>query len=93
METKTVFPGIDMKGVNDNLVNFMRSSLEATYKAVNTAQDMGIQIYKNVLESGKQFQTELTKMVDVMVENTKKGTEEYKRICEEGLKTVENIYS
>jgi len=94
METKTVvFPGIDVKGINDNLVHFMRSSLDATYKAVNMTQDIGIQIFKNVLESGKQIQTEMTKIVDVMAENTKKGTEEYKRICEEGLKTVESIYS
>ena len=93
METKTAFPGIDIKGINDNLVHFMRSSLDATYKAVNTTQDIGIQIFKNALESGKQVQAEMTKIVDVMVENSKKGTEEYKRICEEGLRTVENIYS
>ena len=93
MEAKTVFPGVDVKGINDNFVHFMRSSLDATYKAVNMTQDIGIQIFKNVLEAGRQIQTEMTKIVDVVVENTKKGTEEYKRICEEGLKTVENIYS
>jgi transposase len=93
METKTAFPGIDIKAINDNFVHFMRSSLDATYKAASMTQDIGIQIFKNVLESGKQIQTEMTKIVDVMVENTKKGTEEYKRVCEEGLKTVENIYS
>jgi len=93
MEAKTAFTGVDVKGINDNFVHFMRSSLDATYKAVNMTQDIGIQIFKNVLESGRQIQTEMTKIVDVAVENAKKGTEEYKRICEEGLKTVENIYS
>jgi len=93
METKTAFPGIDIKGINDNFVHLMRSSLDASYKAVNMTQDIGIQIFKNILESGKQIQAEMTKIVDVMVENTKKGAEEYKRICEEGLKTVESIYS
>lgn len=93
METKAAFPSIDIKGINDNFVHLMRSSLDATYKAVNMTQDIGTQIFKNILESGKQIQTEMTKIVDVMVENTKKGTEEYKRICEEGLKTVESIYS
>ncbi|HXX53570.1 MAG TPA: hypothetical protein VEI28_03260 [Thermodesulfovibrionales bacterium] len=94
METKTVeFPGIDMKGINENLVHFVRFSLDATYNAVSMTQDIGIQIYKNAFESGKQIQAEMTKIVDVVAENAKKGTEEYRRICEQSLKTVEKIYS
>ena len=90
MDVKTDF---DPKNVGKDILRFMKSSFDATFDNAAKIQDLNERMLKNVIEVGKEMQADAVKMVDVLSENAKKGRDEYRKVLEEGLKRVEEIYT
>jgi hypothetical protein len=67
----------------------MKSSFDLTFGTVTKVQDLNERILKEAVQLGKEVQADALKMTEELIEKTKKGRNEYRKLVEEGFKKVE----
>ena len=91
MNTKTAFPGFETLNVSENALKVMKYSLDTTFESIAKAQEFSDMIIKETINTNKQMQANAEKIVSEWIENGKKGLDDYKKVVEEGYKTLEGL--
>lgn len=83
--------GYDPGKMCGDFCKFMKSSFDTTFDNVVKMQDLNEKMLKDMLEKGKDMQSESVKMVNEFLENAKKGRDEYKKVMEDGFKKMDQM--
>lgn len=84
---KAGFAGFDPNTVSEEVIKFMKSSFDATFDNVVKIQDLNEKILRDMIEKGKEIQSDALAMVNDFIENANKGRNEYRKVMEDGFKT------
>ncbi len=85
------FAGFDPKTVSEDVLKMMKLSFDTTFDNMVKIQDLNDKILKDMLKKSSEVQTDAVKMVNDFIENAKKGRDEYRKIIEDGYKSVSEI--
>jgi len=94
MEEKGIFGGIgglDPSMMTDDVLKLIRFSFDVAFDNVVKVQDFNVKILKDMLEKGKDVQSDTVKVVSEFIESARKGREEYKKMITEGLDKVGEV--
>lgn len=87
--TKKMFEGFDPTNVSTDVMKVMKSSFDLTFGTVTKVQELNERILKEAVQLGKEMQADALKMTEELIEKTKKGRNDYRKLVEEGFKKVE----
>jgi len=91
IDEKMVFGGIDPKTAGTETLKLTKTFFETAYSNIIKVQDLNEKIVKDMIEVGKEMQTDALKMVDLYLGNAKKGRDQYKKAVEESFKRAEEV--
>lgn len=91
METKTGFANFDTENMNENVLKMMKFSLDTTFDSVTKVQEFNDKIIKDMIKTNKQINADTEKIVGELIEEGKKGWDEYRKVVEEGYKKFEGL--
>jgi hypothetical protein len=95
MNQKTVldmgFAGYDFKKVSDDVVKFVRFSFDTAYQNMVKIQDLQEKVVRETLTLGKDIQADAVKVMDRMIEDGKKGREDFKKMVEDGFSKAAEV--
>lgn len=76
----------------DELVSFMRRSLDTTMSTLSTYQEQGEKILHMLLDQGVVAQQEGRKMLTEWLEMGRKGRDDYKRLMTQNLEKISDFF-
>jgi len=88
MEGKGILGGIDPSVMTEDVLKLIRFSFDMAYDNVVKVQDFNVKILRDMLEKGKDVQSDTVKVVSEFIESVRKGRDEYKKMITEGLDKV-----
>jgi hypothetical protein len=91
MEEKGIFGGIDPSMMTEDVLKLIRFSFDVAFDNVVKVQDFNVKILRDMLEKGKDVQSDTVKVVSDFIESARKGRDEYKKMITEGLDKVGEI--
>jgi hypothetical protein len=80
------FEGFYPKDAGENFMKFWKLSFDTSYENVVKIQDLNQKVWKEMYDKGSQIQTDAVKVLNGIMENTKKAQDEYKEVVEAGFK-------
>jgi hypothetical protein len=99
MSTKTLdvnavtgFVNFDLKNAANDALKLTKSCFDMTFATIVKIQDLGEKMVRETVELGKGMQADAVKMVDLSIDNAKKGRIEYKKAVEESFKKAEELF-
>ena len=91
METTTGYKAYEMKNASEDVLRFIKFSLDTTFENIQKLQEFSDRVMRDTIEAGKKTQEEAEKIVNESIENGKKGWNEYRKAVENGFKKVEEM--
>ncbi len=91
MEEKKGFASFDTQHINENVLKMTKFSLDKTFDNITKVQEFNDKIIKDTIKTGKQMQADTEKLVGELIEEGKKGWDEYRKVVEEGYKKFEAL--
>lgn len=91
MEATTNFAGFDFKTGGADVLKLMKSSFDTAFSNTEKIQDLNQKMLKDMMELGEEIQADTMKIADTLIENAKKGRDQYKKVIETGFKKVEEM--
>ena len=91
MEATKGFANFDTQNMNENFLKMMKFSLDATFDSVTKVHEYNDKIIKDMIKTNKQLTADTEKIVGEVIEEGKKGWDEYRKIVEEGYKKVQGL--
>src|SRR5208337_2442700 len=91
MEEKRGFANFDAQNVNENVLKMTKFSLDKTFDSIAKVQEFNDKIIKDSIKTGKQMQADTEKLVSELIEEGKKGWDEYRKVVEEGYRKFEAV--
>jgi len=83
--------GMDPKAMGDDVLQFMKSSFDATFDNLVKIQDLNENMLKEMIDKGEAVQKDSTKMVQDFMTQAKKERDKYRQAMEDGFKNVEHL--
>jgi hypothetical protein len=80
------FEGFYPKDAGENFMKFWKLSFDTSYENVEKIQDMNQKVWKEMYDQGTKIQADSVKVLNGIMENTKKAQDEYKEVVEAGFK-------
>jgi len=88
MEEKGMFGGFESMMVPEDFLKMMRFSFDVAFDNMVKVQDFNVKVIKDMLEKGKDIQSDTVRVVTEFIDSAKKGRDEYKKMMTEGLEKV-----
>jgi len=91
MEATKSYANFGTENMNENVLKMMKFSLDATFESIAKVQEYNDKLIKDMIKTNKQLTAETEKIVGEVIEEGKKGWDEYRKVVEEGYKKFEGI--
>jgi hypothetical protein len=91
METTTGFKTFEMKNVSEDVLRFIKFSLDTTFENIKKLQEFNDKIVKDMIQTNKQIQADSEKILDEWAGNGKQALDEYRKAVQNGFKKVEEM--
>ncbi len=91
MNPKVLETGYDFKKVSEDVVKLAKFSFDTAYNNMVKIQDLQEKILKETVSVTKEIQADATKVMDKIIEDAKKGREDFKKVVEDGFSKVAEI--
>ncbi len=91
MEAKSVYTGIDLRNVSEDVLKMMRYSLDTTFESVAKIREFNDTIARDMIKTNRRILADVDKIMGEWIENGKTGWDEYKTAVEKGFKQVEAL--
>ena len=91
METSTGYKAFEMKNVSEDVLRFIKFSLDTTFENIKKLQEFNDKIVKDMIQTNKQIQADSEKMLDEWAGSGKQALDEYRKAVEKGFKKVEEM--
>jgi len=91
MEATKGFANFDTQNMNENFLKMMKFSLDTTFDSVAKVQEYNDKVIKEIIKTNKQLTADTEKIVGEVIEEGKKGWDEYRKVLEEGYKKVQGL--
>lgn len=91
METTTGYKAFEMKNVSEDVLKFIKFSLDTTFENIKKLQEFNDKIVKDMIQTNKQIQADSEKILGEWAGSGKQALDEYRKAVENGFKKVEEM--
>jgi polyhydroxyalkanoate synthesis regulator phasin len=84
--------GFDPANVGDEVLQFMKSSFDATFDNMVKIQDLNEKMLKEMIEKGEAVQQDAEKKMNEFMEKAKQERDQYRKVMEDGFKKMESMF-
>ncbi len=91
MEATTVFSGIDLRNVNEDVLKIVKSSLGMTFDSIAKVRELNDKIARDMIKTNREILADVEKITGEWIESGKAGWEEYRTAVEKGIKQAEAL--
>ncbi len=84
--------GFDPANAGEEVLQFMKSSFDATFDNMVKIQDLNEKMLKEMIEKGEVVKQDAAKKMNEFMEKAKQERDQYRKVMEEGFKKMESMF-